>query len=100
MPLGDRLPAQLYSQSALVPLVVVLDDIRSGNNVGAFFRTADAFRLQAIHLCGYTAHPPHRDILKTALGATEHIPWQAYSTIVESIAALRESGYRIAAVDA
>ncbi len=99
MPLGERLPAHLYTQSPCVLLVVVLDDIRSGNNVGAFFRTADAFRLEALHLCGFTAHPPHRDILKTALGATEHVPWQAYPTVRDSVKALRSSGYKIAAVE-
>lgn len=94
-----RLDAQAYMAAAKQPLRFVLDNIRSGQNVGAMFRTADAFRLEGIDLCGYTARPPHRDILKTALGATEHVAWQGHGTTVEAIRQLREGGYRVVALE-
>jgi tRNA G18 (ribose-2'-O)-methylase SpoU len=78
---------------------VVLENIRSGLNVGAFFRTADAFRISGIDLCGYTAHPPQRDILKSALGADEHVPWSAHSDALSAIVKLREQGYKIASIE-
>ncbi|MDO7740214.1 MAG: TrmH family RNA methyltransferase, partial [Flavobacteriales bacterium] len=78
-PLGERTRPEAYTESETVPVRVVLENIRSGLNVGAFFRTADAFRISGIDLCGYTAHPPQRDILKSALGADEHVPWSAHS---------------------
>lgn len=100
MPLGNRLPAPAdYASAPTVPVRVVLEDIRSGANVGSFFRTGDALRLEGLDLCGYTAHPPHKDILKTALGASEHVPWRAYATTEEAVAALRVDGYRIAAIE-
>ena len=82
-----------------VPVRIVLEDIRSGLNVGAFFRTADAFALEAIELCGYTALPPHRDILKSALGATETVPWRAHATATDALALLRAEGWRTAAIE-
>ena len=99
MPLGNRIEASQYAEAPTVPVVAVLDDIRSGNNVGAFFRTADAFRLAGLHLCGFTAHPPHRDILKTALGSSEYVPWEAHIDAAAAIATLRQRGYRIAAIE-
>ncbi|MBW8684042.1 RNA methyltransferase [Chitinophaga sp. B61] len=81
------------------PLVLVLDNVRSMHNVGSVFRTADGFLLQGIVLCGYTPVPPHRDIQKTALGATETVEWQYFPTTVEAVNALREAGYTIMAVE-
>lgn len=82
-----------------LPLRAVLEDLRSGLNVGAFFRTADSFGCEGLDLCGYTAHPPQRDILKSALGATETVPWRAFADAATACAALRSEGYRLAAVE-
>lgn len=81
------------------PVALVLDNVRSGMNVGSAFRTADGFGLEKIFLCGITAVPPHREILKTALGATETVPWEFHQNPVEAILALKEKGYRIIAVE-
>jgi 23S rRNA (guanosine2251-2'-O)-methyltransferase len=71
------------------PVILVLDEVRSGLNVGSIFRTADAFALEAIYLCGITAQPPHREILKTALGSTESVAWRYFEHTHEAIEALR-----------
>ena len=67
----NKTTAEGYAAAQKLPVRVVLENIRSGLNVGAFFRSGDAFRIESVELCGYTAHPPHRDILKSALGASE-----------------------------
>ena len=81
------------------PIMVVLDNIRSFHNVGSIFRTSDAFLAQGICLCGYTPQPPHRDIQKTALGATETVDWLYYSTSIEAVKILQEKGYRVFAIE-
>ncbi len=81
------------------PVHVVLDNIRSLNNIGSVFRTADAFLAAHIHLCGFTATPPHRDIHKTALGATESVPWTHYEQTLEAIKRLRSQGVKVWAVE-
>lgn len=81
------------------PVIVILDDVRSMHNVGSAFRTCDAFAAEAIYLCGYTPTPPHRDIHKTALGATETVAWQHYPTTVAAIQVARDKGYKIYAVE-
>jgi tRNA G18 (ribose-2'-O)-methylase SpoU len=81
------------------PIVVVLDNIRSMHNVGSVFRTADAFLLEGIVLCGYTPRPPHRDIHKTALGATETVAWEYAETTVQALQSLREEGYSLFAIE-
>lgn len=81
------------------PLVLVLDNVRSMHNVGSVFRTADGFLLQGIVLCGYTPVPPHRDIQKTALGATETVEWQYFPTTTEAVIALRDAGYVVMAIE-
>lgn len=81
------------------PLVVVLDSIRSLNNIGAFFRTADAFNIEKIVLCGITAQPPHRDIQKTALGATQTVQWEYRTSLTDALAALRAEQYAICVVE-
>lgn len=81
------------------PLVLVLDSIRSLNNIGSFFRTADAFNVELIYLCGITAQPPHRDIHKTALGATETVKWEYRSSLHEALDELKVFGYAICVVE-
>ncbi len=81
------------------PVVIVLDNIRSLHNVGSLFRTADAFNLEAIFLCGITATPPHREIHRTALGATESVTWKYYSTSRAAIETLKKKGYQIVVIE-
>ena len=81
------------------PIVIVLDNIRSLNNVGSVFRTADAFAVEAIYLCGITAKPPHREINKTALGAIESVDWKHFETTNEALNKLKNSGYEICAIE-
>jgi tRNA G18 (ribose-2'-O)-methylase SpoU len=80
-------------------LRLVLDNIRSGQNVGACFRSADAFRIDGLDLCGITCHPPHRDILKSALGASDHVPWQAHESALDAVQILQRQGFKVAAVE-
>lgn len=84
---------------AKIPLVLILDDIRSMNNVGSVLRTADAFRIETVYLCGITAHPPHPDIHKTALGAEDSVNWEAVPDAMDIVRELKESGYRICALE-
>lgn len=88
-----------FKESEKIPVVVILDNIRSMHNVGSVFRTADAFLLQTICLCGYTPQPPHRDIHKTALGATETVEWKYYSAAAAAALELSAAGYKIFAVE-
>lgn len=88
-----------FKQADKSPVMVVLDNIRSMHNVGSVFRTADAFLAEGICLCGYTPQPPHRDIHKTALGATETVDWLYFSTTVEAVQQLKQRGYRIWAIE-
>ncbi len=81
------------------PIIAVLDDIRSLNNIGSFFRTADAFNIEKIVLCGITAQPPHRDIHKTALGATETVRWEYQEDIISAVAILHKEGYDIVVIE-
>lgn len=81
------------------PIRLVLDDVRSRHNVGSIFRTADAFGAEGIILCGFTPQPPHREIEKTALGATQSVPWSTAPTTVEAVQALQAEGYRVLAVE-
>ena len=95
----NKTTAEGYAAAQKLPVRVVLENIRSGLNVGAFFRSGDAFRIESVELCGYTAHPPHLDILKSALGASEYVPWNGHSTAQDAITSLRQKGYKIAAVE-
>ena len=81
------------------PIIVILDDVRSMHNVGSTFRTCDAFAIEELYLCGYTPAPPHRDIHKTALGATETVAWKNFTTTIEAVTAARAAGYKILAVE-
>ena len=81
------------------PIVVVMDQIRSMHNVGSVFRTADAFLINGICLCGFTPQPPHRDIHKTALGATESVDWMYYDKTMDAVVALKNQGYKVYAIE-
>ena len=87
----ERLSVQEFKEIKKSPLVLVLDNVRSLNNVGSAFRTGDAFRVEKIYLCGITAVPPHKDIHKTALGATETVSWEYRDSIAVLIAELKAS---------
>lgn len=95
----DRLSFEEYKQAEKIPVWVVLDNVRSQNNIGSIFRTADAFRLEGIFLCGITATPPHREIHKTALGATESVHWEYRGDTREALSELKASGCHIMAVE-
>jgi 23S rRNA (guanosine2251-2'-O)-methyltransferase len=95
----NRKSVDEFKQSDKLPIIVVLENIRSAYNVGSMFRTADAFLLEAIYICGYTAHPPHKEIKKTALGAEDTVTWKYIKPIEEAIAELRAMGYKIYAVE-
>lgn len=94
-----RLSPEAFRQSEKMPVTIILDNIRSQHNIGSVFRTSDAFRLECIHLCGITATPPHREIQKTALGATDTVKWEYYENTEDSIDKLRELGYQIMVVE-
>jgi 23S rRNA (guanosine2251-2'-O)-methyltransferase len=94
-----RLSVEDFKQTAKMPVVLVLDHVRSALNVGSVFRTADAFALSGIVLCGITAQPPHREILKTALGSTESVSWQYIPETADAVKLLRERGFRVIAVE-
>ncbi|MCK9204282.1 MAG: RNA methyltransferase [Bacteroidales bacterium] len=95
----NRLTVDEFKTSEKIPIAIILDNIRSLNNIGSVFRTADAFRLSAIFLCGITAVPPHREIHKTALGATESVSWTYYPSSVDAVSNLEAEGYRVIAVE-
>ena len=88
-----------FRASEKLPLTVVLDNVRSLNNIGSVFRTSDAFRVEHIALCGITATPPHREIHKTALGAEETVAWSYHEDTVGCVKGLKERGYRVYAVE-
>jgi 23S rRNA (guanosine2251-2'-O)-methyltransferase len=95
----DRKSVEEMGLAQKNPIIIILDDVRSMQNVGAIFRTADAFAVEAIYLCGYTPTPPHRDIHKTALGATETVHWQHFTDTANAIAAAKDKGYTIYSVE-
>lgn len=88
-----------YKAAEKMPVCVVLDNVRSGLNVGAIFRTCDAFSVEAIYLCGISVHPPHAEILKTALGATESVTWKSFPDSMSALDELISSGYTILPVE-
>lgn len=94
-----RPSAENYARMQKLPFVVVLDNIRSLNNVGSFFRTCDAFAISHIALCGITATPPNKEIHKTALGAENTVEWSQHSSTLEAVEKLRAEGYKIIAVE-
>ena len=88
-----------FKEAEKRPVIIILDDVRSMHNVGSAFRTADAFAVQAIYLCGYTPTPPHRDIRKTALGAEDTVSWQHFQTVQAAIEEAIKKGCRVTAVE-
>ncbi|HEY1023363.1 MAG TPA: RNA methyltransferase [Flavisolibacter sp.] len=94
-----RKSVEEFKQSEKLPVIAVLENIRSAYNVGSVFRTADAFLLESIYICGYTAFPPHKEIKKTALGAEDTVTWKHFRNIAEAIADIRTLGYKVYAVE-
>lgn len=94
-----RISAKDYKQKSKTPLILILDNIRSLNNVGAVFRTADAFLVEKIYLCGITATPPHKDIRKTALGATDSVDWEYAKNTLELVEKLQQQGVVVASIE-
>ncbi len=88
-----------FKQSEKLPVVLVLDNVRSLNNVGSAFRTADSFLLENLYLCGVTGTPPNAEIEKTALGATESINWKHFKTTKEAVEELKQNGYKVYAIE-
>lgn len=88
-----------FQEALKFPLVLVLDNVRSMMNIGSVFRTADGFLLESLWLCGITAKPPHREIQKTALGATETVAWRYFEKATEAVLLLKEQGYRVFALE-
>ena len=95
----DRLDAEAFKSAKKAPIVIVLDNIRSLNNIGSIFRTGDAFLIETVYLCGITATPPHNDIRKTALGSTETVTWTYAEKTIELIDKLKSEDYTVIAIE-
>lgn len=95
----DRVDEQTFKGQEKFPLIIILNDIRSLNNIGSFFRTADAFNVEKVYLCGITAQPPHREIHKTALGATETIDWEYRQDIDVLVGELKQAGVGVCSIE-
>lgn len=95
----NRLSIEEYKNADKIPLVIVLDNIRSMNNVGSAFRTSDAFRVAKICLCGITARPPHRDINKTALGSDKSVDWEHFENTTDCLKQLKSKGFQIVGLE-
>lgn len=95
----ERLTVDEFKQADKLPLIVVLDDVRSMHNVGSVFRTGDAFRIEAVYLCGITSTPPMAEIHKTALGAEDSVIWKYFDTALEAVETLKAEGYEVYSVE-
>ncbi|MGQ0829902.1 MAG: RNA methyltransferase [Bacteroidota bacterium] len=95
----DRKSVAEFQHANKTPIIIVLDNVRSLNNVGSVFRTADAFLIEAIYLCGITGTPPHKEIQKTALGATESVKWSYFKTTTEAVEKLKRDNYSVYAIE-
>lgn len=95
----NRLSNEEFKGVEKAPLRIILDNIRSMNNVGSVFRTSDAFKIEQIALCGVTATPPHRDIQKTALGATETVNWEYFENTLDAVEFCKNDGYTILSIE-
>ena len=94
-----RVNVEEFKKIQKIPLIVVLDNIRSLNNIGSVFRTSDAFLIEKIYLCGITAKPPHKDIHKTALGATESVEWEYADDTLQLVEKLKDSNIKIVSIE-
>ncbi len=94
-----RLDVEQFKDAKKIPLIIILDNIRSLNNIGSVFRTADAFLIEKVYLCGITAQPPHKEIHKTALGATESVSWAYRENVMDLIRDLQKEGITVAAIE-
>lgn len=95
----DRKSIEEFKEAEKTPIIVILDNIRSLNNVGSVFRTADAFLIEKIYLCGITAQPPHKDIQKTALGATETVAWEYAENALDVVAKLQKAQTKVFSIE-
>ncbi len=95
----NRVSIEKFDHLDKLPVICVLDNIRSQHNIGSIFRTSDAFRISELYLCGITATPPNREINKSALGATESVKWQYFEETITAIEQLRRKGYKIIAIE-
>ena len=95
----NRVSVTEFKAQQKLPVVVVLDNVRSMHNIGSIFRTSDGFAVDEIMLCGITAQPPHREIEKTALGATQSVNWSYYAEVTDAVNKLKADGYRIIAIE-
>ncbi len=95
----NRITVEEFKKAGKIPLTVVLDNVRSLNNIGSVFRTSDAFLVESIILCGITATPPHQEIHKTALGAEDAIDWMYYEDTKEAVTDLKQRGYAVFAIE-
>ena len=95
----QRLSVDEFHEAAKLPLIVVLDDVRSLHNVGSVFRSGDAFRVEAVYLCGITATPPHPEIHKTALGGEDSVAWRYFPTATEAIESLHNDGFFVYSIE-
>jgi 23S rRNA (guanosine2251-2'-O)-methyltransferase len=95
----NRLSTEAFKEAEKFPYILILDDIRSMNNIGSVFRTGDAFKVEKVYLCGITATPPHREIQKTALGADETVAWEHVQDVLELVKKLQSEGVIVAAVE-
>lgn len=95
----DRLDVDQFKEAEKTPVIIILDNIRSLNNIGSVFRTADAFLIEKIYLCGITAQPPHKDIHKTALGATDSVVWEYAENTLDVVAKLKKDGVQVIAIE-
>ncbi|MEO5569644.1 MAG: RNA methyltransferase [Bacteroidia bacterium] len=99
MPELGRKSVSEFKGAKKIPLIIVLDNVRSAHNVGSVFRTADSFLTEAVYLCGITAQPPQREILKTALGATETVVWKYFENTMDAIRELKENNFKIISIE-
>ncbi|AOM79931.1 RNA methyltransferase [Pedobacter steynii] len=95
----NRVGVEEFREQEKLPVIVVLDNVRSMHNIGSVFRTSDGFAIEKLYLCGITAQPPHREIEKTALGATQSVEWLHFESTIDAVASLRKDGYLIIGIE-
>jgi tRNA G18 (ribose-2'-O)-methylase SpoU len=95
----NRKSVDEFKQASKTPIIVVLDNVRSLNNVGSVFRTADAFLMEAVYLCGITGTPPNKDIQKTALGSTDTVAWNYFATTLDAVNDLKQNNYKVFSIE-